>query len=162
MANFTPDEWITNMQGKGLTGQNDGLTPAGWASISQTLNLRGREYSDLKPAQKGAFHPREKFGADTLFAAIKEVGYLLMVYNISATLSHTVVVYGMQLDPMGPNYVLVMDPWQDGLITRPFSKFTSIKNIAIMARPGSKFTTSTTIPFKLPSSVANEPALTTE
>ena len=153
---FDADAWVDMLKRNGLTGHNDGLTPQGWDRIRKDLNMPGRLFTDGQAAKPLTVFPRSAFGVDTLYKALKEVGYLLMVYNISTDLAHTIVVNGIQLEPdtKKPHYINIMDPWQDGRTTKStaFLRGDAVNTVGIMFRmKGSyKFTARDDVPFRLP------------
>ncbi|HEY4360565.1 MAG TPA: peptidoglycan-binding domain-containing protein [Bryobacteraceae bacterium] len=148
---FSPDDWVSNMDSKGFTGENDGLTPQGWDSIRKSLNLQSILYSNAR----NAAHSRTLFGADTLFNAIQKFGYIILVYNIGndGYLAHTVLIYGMQLNSGDtPHYVLMMDPWRAGKVSREFTFFIDRPTIGLMSKKPGQYAMriSNSMPFMIP------------
>jgi hypothetical protein len=152
---WTPDQWVSNMDSKGFTGENDGLLPAGWDSIMGSLNLKGTLYTDAPRPLRSPAHARKLFGADTLFSAIQKNGYQVLVYNIGTGgyLAHTVLVYGVQLNSGDtPHYVLMMDPWRAGKVSREFTFFDGRPAVGLISKSPSQYAmhVSNSMPFLIP------------
>ncbi len=136
-SSLLPDEWVGVMARRHLTGPNDGLTPSGWGAVANEIRLGATLYTDaVGPLMRNSVK-REKFGADTLLSMVNTYGYLMVVYNISSTLAHTVVVSGVQLNPGydDEHRIITMDPWRVGLTTYPFNHFSSSRVIGVLYKP---------------------------
>ncbi len=135
--NFTPDEWVGVMAGRKLTGVNSGLTPQGWGAVARDLRLQARLYTDTTGPLHASAISRDKFGADTLLSLVSTYGYLMVVYNISNTLAHTVLVSGVQLQPgvSDSHRIVTMDPWRVGSTVYPFDHFAASRVIGVIFKP---------------------------
>lgn len=131
---FTPDEWVGVMAGRNLTGTNNGLTPSGWGAVARDLRLTARLYTDTTGPLHSSAISRDKFGADTLLSLVSAHGYLMVVYNISSSLAHTVVVSGVQLQPgiSDSHRIVTMDPWRVGSVVYPFDHFAASRVIGVI------------------------------
>jgi len=151
---FSADDWVGNMKFEGFTGHNDSLTPKGWVKIQHDLGMPGRLFTDAQSAKPRKVFARSAFGVDELYKALKAEGYLLMVYNISTDLAHTIVVYGIQLVPDAnkPHQINIMDPWLVGRTTRStaFLFEDEVTTVGIMFRNNGsyKFHSRDDIPFR--------------
>jgi len=134
---FTPEEWVGVMAGRNLTGTNNGLTPQGWGAVAADLHLQARLYTDTTGPLHSSAISRDKFGADTLLSLVSTYGYLMVVYNISSTLAHTVVVSGVMLQPgvSDSHRIVTMDPWRVGSTVYPFDHFASSRVIGVIFKP---------------------------
>lgn len=136
-SSLLPSEWVNVMARRGLTGAHDGLAPQGWGAVANELRLQATLYTDTSGPLTKIAKKRDKFGADTLLSLVSTYGYLMVVYNISSTLAHTVVVSAVRLNPgySDSHQIVTMDPWRVGSIVYPFDHFASSQVIGVIYKP---------------------------
>ena len=103
-------------KGTGYLGERDGLTARGWGHAVQLLGLGFASFG----ARRGTT-PLDQLTISFLYQKMKQKGHLVIAYNITPSLAHTVVGYGVTLwfnpydpDDRGTRWVNVMDPWNGG------------------------------------------------